>query len=278
MENLEALLSELAPQLLSYGVRVIGVLLALWIAFRIAAWADGKLTRSLKSREIDPALADFLGNLVRWTLVVAAVLSCLSIFGIETTSFAAVLGAAGLAVGLAFQGTLSNFSSGVMIVTFRPFTIGDLVTVGGHTGIVAHIGLFTTSLDTLDHRRIIVPNSSVMGGAIENMTFNDKRRVDIDVGTAYDADLDKVRQVLEDVAATVPGRDEKDGHQVILLSMGDSSIAWQVRVWCKTDAYWDVWDATTRGVKQGLDKAGISIPFPQMDVHLPKAASGLRPL
>ncbi|TPV96327.1 MAG: mechanosensitive ion channel [Myxococcales bacterium FL481] len=278
MENIEALLAELAPQLLSYGVRIVGVLFALWIAFRVAAWADGRLTRTLKARKIDPALSDFLGNLVRWTLIVAAVLSCLSIFGIETTSFAAVLGAAGLAVGLAFQGTLSNFSAGVMIVTFRPFTIGDLVSVDGHTGFVAHIGLFTTSLDTLDHRRIIVPNSTVMGGSIENMTFNGERRVDIDVGTAYDADLDQVRKVLEDVAASVPGRDPERGHQVILLSMGDSSITWQVRVWCKTEAYWDVWDATTRGVKQALDKADISIPFPQMDVHLPKAASGLRPL
>lgn len=278
MENIEALLSELAPQLLSYGVRIVGVLIALWIAFRIAAWADRKLTRSLKSREIDPALCDFLGNLVRWMLIVSAVLSCLSIFGIETTSFAAVLGAAGLAIGLAFQGTLSNFSSGVMIVTFRPFTIGDFVSVGGHTGSVAQIGLFTTALDTLDHRRIIVPNSTVMGGAIENFTFNDKRRVDIDVGTAYDADLDKVRKVLEDAAASVPGRHAEEGHQVILLQMGDSSIAWQVRVWCKTEDYWDVWDASTRAVKQGLDKAGISIPFPQMDVHLPKAAPGLRPM
>jgi len=265
-------LKELTPTLIDYGVRVIGVLFALWIAFKIARWAEKRVVAGLEKRKFDQALSLFFGSLVRWLFVVAATLACLGIFGIETTSFAAILGAASLAVGLAFQGTLSNFSAGVMLLTFRPFKIGDLVQLSGQLGTVAEIGLFTTALDTLDHRRIIIPNGAVISTTIENLTHNDKRRVDIKVGVSYSEDLDKVREVLEAVAKGVPGRHAEAGHQVILLELGGSSVDWQVRVWCETDAYWDVWDATVNAVKQGLDKAGISIPFPQMDVHLDKSA------
>ncbi|MEM9453117.1 MAG: mechanosensitive ion channel family protein [Myxococcota bacterium] len=226
----------------------------------------------MSKREFDKALTLFFGSLVRWLLVVAAVLGCLSIFGIETTSFAAVLGAAGLAVGLAFQGTLSNFSAGVMLLTFRPFKIDDLVKIDGNLGTVAEIGLFTTALDTLDNRRIIVPNSAVIGGTIENISHNRVIRVEIDVGVAYHEDLDRVREVLDAAAAKVPGRDDEAGHEVILLKLGGSSIDWQVRVWCDPKIYWQVWDATVLATKKALDEAKISIPFPQMDVHLDRSA------
>ncbi len=268
---MEETLKDLAPTLLDYGVRVLGVLIGLWIAFRIARWAESRVVGSLRKRNFDESLTLFFGSVVRWVLVIGAALACLGVFGIETTSFAAILGAASLAVGLAFQGTLGNFAAGVMLLTFRPFKVGDLVQIADQLGVVAEIGLFTTSLDTLDHRRIIIPNGGVISGTIENLTHNDKRRVDIDVGVAYDEDLDKVRELLEAAAAGVPGRHE-EGHQVILLKLNDSSVDWQVRVWCETDAYWDVWDATVLAVKKALDKGGISIPFPQMDVHMDKSA------
>ncbi len=263
-------LKELFPTLIDYGVRIVGVLFALWLSFRLARWAESRVVGSLQKRNFDKALTLFFGSLMRWMLIVAAVLACLSVFGIETTSFAAILGAAGLAVGLAFQGTLSNFSAGVMLLTFRPFKIGDMVLIDGNLGTVQEIGLFTTAVDTLDNRRVIIPNGTVIAGTIENHSHNVYRRVDIDVGVSYDSNLDEVRTVLEAAAAEVPGRHPEGGHQVILLGLGGSSVDWQVRVHCDPKDYWDVWDATVLATKKALDAAGISIPFPQMDVHMDK--------
>ncbi len=265
-------LSTIVPKLMDYGVKVVGVLIGLWLAFRIAGWAQNKVVKTLQKRKFDEALTLFFGSLTRWILILLSVLTCLTIFGVETTSFAAVIGAAGLAIGLAFQGTLSNFSAGVMILTFRPFSIGDYIKSGGEEGIVAEIGLFVTALDTLDNQRVILPNSAVIGGNIVNVTHHDERRVDINVGVAYDADLKQVRDVLDKAAAGIEGRIDK-GHQVFLASMGESSVDFQVRVWCKTSDYWDVWDRATQAVKEALDTANISIPFPQMDVHLDKPAA-----
>ncbi|MCB9523907.1 MAG: mechanosensitive ion channel [Myxococcales bacterium] len=254
----------------TYGVKVIGVAVALWLAFQGAGWLQTRITKGLQAKNFDATLSIFFGKLVRWGVIVATVLSCLGVFGVQTTSFAAVIGAAGLAIGLAFQGTLSNFSAGVMLLVFRPFKVGDLINAAGSLGVVAEIGLFTVALDTLDNRRIIIPNSSVTAGTIENISANEYRRVDVDVGTDYGADLKQTRDVLEQVCANVAGRDAEKGHQVFLSALGASSIDWQLRVWCKADVYWDVWQALTHDAKVALDAAGIGIPFPQMDVHLDK--------
>ncbi len=166
------------------------------------------------------------------------------------------------------QGTLSNLAAGVMLMVFRPFKIDQIVSIAGHIGKVSEITLFTTNIDTLDNRRIIIPNSAVFGSTIENLTHNPIRRVDISVGVEYPADTDRTREVLEAAAKTVPGMINDPAPQVILLNLGDSSVDWQVRVWTKTDDYWDVLDAATRSVKVALDEAGLGIPFPQLDVHL----------
>ena len=179
-----------------------------------------------------------------------------------------MIGAAGLAVGLAFQGTLSNFSAGVMIMVFRPFGIGDYIRVGDEEGVVATISLFVTGIDTLDNRRIIVPNSGVIGGNIENRTFHDIRRVDIDVGVDYGADLVKARAALNEAAESVEGRHPEKGHQIFLKGLGESSVDFQVRVWCNTELYWDVWDRTVEAVKKSLDANEVPIPFPQLDLHV----------
>ncbi len=263
-----SLLQELTPQLVNYGVKIVGVLIALWVSFRVANWAQGKVTTTLKTRKFDEALSIFFGSLSKWVLLLAAVVACLSIFGIDTTSFAAVLGAAGLAIGLAFQGTLSNFAAGVMILTFRPFTVGDFINVGGLAGTVREVALFTVAIDTLDNKRIIIPNSKVTEGSIENVTANDFRRVDINVGVAYDADLNHVRKTLDAAAEKIEGRDDQRGHQIFLKELGDSSVNFQVRVWCKTSDYWDVWDRTVQAAKEALDAEKIVIPFPQLDLHV----------
>jgi small conductance mechanosensitive channel len=200
-----------------------------------------------------------------------AVLACLGVFGVETTSFAAVIAAAGFAIGLAFQGTLSNFSAGVMLLTFRPFQVGHFVKAAGQAGTVSEIGLFTTTLLTPDRHKVIVPNSEAAGGVIENFSTEPIRRVDVNVGVDYSADLRQVREVLEGVIAAEEMRDDGEKSYPYLLDLGDSSINWQLRVWTKAENFWPMRERLTQAVKEALDEAGIGIPFPQMDVHLTKA-------
>ena len=262
----------LSPEMMStltgYAVKVIGVLLLIIVAWIISGLVGGKLTRVMTGRNMDVALAKFAGSVSKWVVLLVAGVAALGVFGVETTSFAAVLGAAGLAIGLAFQGSLGNVAAGVMLLIFRPFTVGDVVSTGGVVGKVDAIGLFAVTLDTPDNRRIIVPNSTVFGATIENITFHDVRRVDIAVGTDYTADLGTVRKVLEEAAASVQSKVADPEPQIFLKELGGSSIDWQVRVWGKTGDYWDVWQETTDKVKAALDAAEVGIPFPQMDVHV----------
>ncbi|MEM9185071.1 MAG: mechanosensitive ion channel domain-containing protein [Planctomycetota bacterium] len=250
------------------GMRVALVLVILTIAFTLAGWAASLVHASLTRLKFDKTLTKFLSKLARWGVLLLAALSCLSYFGVETTSFAAVIGAAGLAVGLAFQGTLSNFAAGAMLLLFRPFKVGDAVNVAGQVGLVDEISIFTTIVDTFDNRRIIIPNGEVFGAVIENITHHPIRRVDGDVGVGYGADIDRTRAVLEEVAAAVPGTTTEKDPAVILLGLGGSSVDWSVRVWAPTSDYLAVKQALLREIKLRLDAAEIEIPFPQMDVHL----------
>lgn len=254
--------------LTTYAIRIAGALLLLFVAWIIAGWAGRLMQRSLTKANFDETLTKFFGSLVRWLVLLLAVLACLGIFGVQTTSFAAVIAAMGFAVGLAFQGTLSNFSAGVMLLVFRPFKVGDVISAAGHTGKVFEIELFTTKLDTPDNRRLIIPNSAIASGTIENVTFHDTRRVDVAVGTDYAASLAETRKVLEGVAQSEPARLPDRDAQVVLVDLGDSSINWQLRVWTKTADYWSAKENITNAVKVALDEAGIGIPFPQMDVHV----------
>jgi len=250
-----------------YAVKIGGAILFLLIAWIIAG-AVGRFTRrSLETSKLDLTLTKFFGNLAKYVVLIMAIVACLGIFGIETTSFAAVIGAAGLAIGLAFQGTLGNFSAGIMLLVFRPFKVGDVVNIGGTTAKVTEIELFTTLMDTPDNRRIIMPNGNIFGNTIENITHHPVRRVDVAVGTDYGADLSRSRQVMMDAAKATPDILEDPPPQIFLSELGGSSINWSVRVWCNTANYWAVKDALTMHVKNALDEAGIGIPFPQMDVH-----------
>jgi small conductance mechanosensitive channel len=265
---MEKMLETLMNLGVTYGVRIVGVLLFIVVAWIIAAWAQGVVTRRLEQRNFDKALTRFFSSSIKWVILGAALIASLGVFGVETTSFAAVLGAAGLALGLAFQGTLSNFSAGIMLLVFRPFNVDDWVNISGVVGKVYEIGLFTVSMDTPDNRRIILPNSGVFGSTIENITFHPQRRVDINVGVEYSADLNKARAALEQAAATVTGGLAEPAPQVFLKELGGSSVDFVVRVWVNTPDYWNVWQALTQSVKEHLDEAGIGIPYPQMDVHL----------
>jgi small conductance mechanosensitive channel len=266
--NTEKLVETLVPLVTSYGLRIIGVLAAVWLSFRIAGWLQHRVTHTLRARKFDETLSIFFGNLLRWMILVASLLACLSVFGIETTSFAAIIGAAGLAVGLAFQGTLSNFSAGVMLLVFRPFKVGDYIVAGGKEGTVTDIGLFVTGINSLDNRRIYVPNTAIGAGAIENYSENPLRRVDIDVSIAGGEDIDASRKALESAGLSVPGRDATAGSAVFLKGFGGGCVNWQVRVWAPPGAYWDVWQATVRAIGYELAKAKIAMPTPAMNVSV----------
>lgn len=253
-----------------YGIPAIKVLVILIAAFFVAGWVGKIVQHTCEKSKIEATLSRFFGKVTQWTILILAFLAVLSIFGIETASFAVVIGAVGLAIGLAFQGTLSNLAAGVMLLIFRPFKVGDVVKVSGEFGKVFEIDLFNTVIDTFDNQRIIVPNSNVFGSNITNVNFHPTRRVDVNVGTEYSADLDKVRDVLTQASNSIENVLDEPERAVVLLEMGDSSINWVVRVWVNTEDYWAVRDALTRQIKVQLDAAEIGIPFPQMDVHLDK--------
>jgi len=252
-----------------YGLRVVGALVGLIAALIVAGWVRGIVRRGFDTAKVDETLGRFFSNFARYTVITVAVVAILGVFGIETASFAAILAAMGLAIGLAFQGTLSNFSSGVMLLVFRPFKVGDVVKAGDVFGTVAEIDLFTTHVNTFDRRKLIVPNGQIVGGVIENVNFHPVRRVDCPVGVEYGADIDRTREVLEKAVASLGDQILDDpASQVFLSGLGGSSVDWVVRVWVETPNFWAVHEALVRAVKMHLDEADIGIPFPQMDVHL----------
>ncbi|WP_428307634.1 mechanosensitive ion channel family protein [Lacipirellula sp.] len=250
------------------GLRAVYVLVLLTLAWTLSSWAASVVRATLTRVKFDETLTLFLSTLMRWTILLLAALSCLSYFGVQTTSFAALIGAAGLAIGLAFQGTLSNFAAGAMLLIFRPYKVGDTVNVASYTGKVAEIELFTTAIDTSDNRRIIVPNSSIFGAVIENITYHAVRRADVNVGTGYADDIDQTRAVLEAAVRSVADVVATPAPEVILTDLGASSVNWQVRGWAKRESFGAAKQAIIRAVKLGLDEARISIPFPQLDLHL----------
>ncbi len=256
-----------------FGVGVVQVLLLLLLAWFAAGWTRRIIERSLTRVNFDVTLTRFFASLSRWLVLLVAMLGCLSIFGVETTSVAAVIGAAGLAVGLAFQGALSNFAAGIMLLVFRPFKVGDCVTIAGQTGKIDSIELFTSALDTFDNRRFVIPNSAIFGTVIENTTHHPIRRAEVAVGVDYAADIDRTRLVLTSAAFQVPGRLEDPAPAVVLVDLGASAVNWSVRVWARTSEFGDVKQAMIRSVKLALDEAKISIPYPQMDVHLDRPTS-----
>ncbi|MCA9296001.1 MAG: mechanosensitive ion channel, partial [Phycisphaerales bacterium] len=256
-----------SPLLVEWAFEIVGVFLLLFIAWLVARWLSRMTTRALTKAKIDLTLVRFFAKLVKWSIMLFAIMACLGQFGFEMTSFAAVIAAAGFAIGLAFQGSLSNFSAGIMLLVFRPFKVGDVVNVAGTSGKVFEIELFTTAIDTFDNRRFIVPNSAIFGATIENVSYHGTRRVDVNVGASYDADIDATRAALKSAIETIENRIDEPESVVVLKELGASSVDWTVRVWVKASDYWPTKEALTRAVKMKLDDAGIGIPYPQMDVH-----------
>ena len=254
--------------LITYGLSGVTALIVLIAGVIASSWLSAALSRIAERKQLDSTLSGFFSKIIRWVVLLITGLFVLDEFGIETASFAVILGAAGLAIGLALQGTLSNFASGVMLLMFRPFKVGDMIRASGELGKVHEVDLFSTSVNTLDNRRLILPNSKVYGDVIENLSYNPQRRADVNVGVNYDADIDRTRAVLESAVRSVPEVLNDPAPVVVLIQMGASSVDWVVRAWAKTDEFALVKEKVTRAVKVSLDEAGIGIPFPQMDVHL----------
>jgi small conductance mechanosensitive channel len=252
----------------TYGLRVVGAIVVLIIGRMIAGALRSSVRKALDRSNLDKTLIPFLSGLVYYFALAFVLMAVLRLFGIETTSFIAVLGAAGLAVGLALQGTLSNFSAGVMLLIFRPFKVGDFVEAGGTSGSVQEIGIFTTVLHSPDNVRILVPNSAIYGGMVKNFTANDNRRNDFVLGIAYTDDIGRAIETVHKVL----GSDDRvlpDPEPVVAVSeLADSSVNLVVRPWCKKEDYWGLRFDLTRRFKEELEAAGCSIPFPQTDVHL----------
>jgi small conductance mechanosensitive channel len=247
------------------------------VIFYVGKWITNLLTRALRKvmqrQEIDVTLERFVCNLVRMVLLVFVVIAAISALGVQTASFIAVLGAAGLAVGLALQGSLSNFAAGVLIVLFRPYKVGDWVEAAGISGAVVEVQILTTILKTGDNKQVIVPNSQIMSSIITNYAANDTRRVDLVIGVGYDDDLDKVREVLSEVVAADERVLEDPGVTIAVSELADSSVNFIVRPWVRTSDYWGVYFDLNETIKKRFDEEGISIPFPQQDVHLYNATA-----
>lgn len=271
--GMQQLWDELLEVFDHYSGPVLVALVLLGIGWILAGWVSRIVSTALERARIDKTLSRFLTKFARWGMLLLVFLACLSVFGVETTSFAAVLGSAGIAIGLAFQGTLGNFASGMMLLMLRPFRVGDAVSIGGSTGVVYAIEMFSTTIDTFDNRRITIPNGQVFGSTIENITHHPRRRADVDVGVGYAADIDKTREVLTQAARSAEGALTDPEPAVVLLGLGDSSVNWSVRVWANKAEFGAVKQSLIRSVKLSLDEAGIDIPYPHMDVHVTQAGN-----
>ena len=254
-----------------------GVDLGINVVIAIAIFYVGKMVISLVVRglhkvmqrqEVDKTLETFVCNLVRMVLLVVVVIAAIGQVGIETTSFIAIFGAAGLAVGLALQGSLSNFAAGVLIVLFRPYRVGDFIEAAGINGSVEQVQILTTVLKTGDNKQVIVPNGQIMDSIITNYSANDTRRVDMVVGVSYDDDLDKVRDTIKELIAAEDRILDEPACTIAVSALADSSVNFVVRPWVKTPDYWGVMFDLTEAIKKRFDKDGITFPFPQQDVHL----------
>ncbi len=252
-----------------YGIDVIGALAILILGWMIAGWIRSAVDTSLiKVPNMDETLRPFLSNLVRWIVLAFIIVAVLNQFGVETTSMIAVLGAAGLAIGLALQGTLSNVASGVMLLILRPFKVGDFISAGSLYGTVVEIGLFTSELKTGDGVYIMAPNSQIWNTTITNFSRNSTRRIDIVVGVAYDDDLDVAQMALQSLMDGQALVLKNPASETMIKSLGDSSVNINMRCWVNTADYWDAFWALNKGAKAAVESAGCSIPFPQRDVHL----------
>ena len=265
---MEEVVNKILEVLAVYGLKVVAAIAVLIIGRLVAKLVQKIIEKIMAKGKQEQTLISFVSHLVYAAMMAFVIIAALGQLGIQTASFVAVLGAAGLAIGLALQGSLANFAAGVLMIIFKPFKVGDYIEGGGVAGVVEEIQIFTTQLTTPDNKQVIVPNAQMTGGNIVNYSCKGTRRVDLVAGIGYSDDIDKARGVLEGILAA-ESRILEDPAPVIAVSeLADSSVNFVVRPWVKVDDYWGVYFALNEAIKKQFDVNGVSIPFPQRDVHV----------
>ncbi len=269
MGNMNVYVDQIKEMAISYGPKVIGAILVLLIGFKIAGFVSKQVRKGLTKGKFDDSLIPFLSSLIATLLKILVVISAMGMLGIEMTSFIAIMGAAGLAIGMALSGTLQNFAGGVMILVFKPYQVGDFIEAEGKMGVIKEIQIFNTIMTTVDNKRIIIPNGGLSNSTMTNFSAEEFRRVDFTFGIGYGDDIDKAKKVMFDEIAKFPQVLNAPAEPFIGLSeLADSSVNFAVRVWVKGADYWDVFFGLNESVKKAFDANNISIPFPQTDVHI----------
>ena len=268
VKTLEQVAETSASLVSTWGLSVLGAIAVLVVG----RWIAGKLRKAtasaLERGNVDASLVPFVSSAIYYVALTVVVIAVLNLFGIETTSLIAVLGAASLAVGLALQGTLSNFAAGTMLLLFRPFRVGDYIEAAGSSGTVSEIGVFTTILNTPDNVMVTVPNSAISGETIRNYSANPTRRIDLVMGISYDDDIRVAMQAMRDCLRANESVLDDPEPQIAVCELADSAVNLVVRPWVQAAKYWDVRFELTRALKETLEAAGCSIPYPQQDVHV----------
>ncbi len=268
VEQTQTYIQKFFGMIIEYAPQALLAIIVLLIGLRIIKFLSGFLRKSLQKKDVDPTLAPFVVHLLSWSLKIMLVISVAAMIGVETTSFIAVLGAMGLAVGLALQGTLSNFAGGVLIMVFKPYKIGDLVETQANKGNVLEIQIFNTILASPDNKMVIVPNGAIMNGEIVNYTALGKIRVDLTVGISYESDIEKAKKILLLQMVNHPLVLGEPAPFVGVIELADSSVNLAVRPYCDPKDYWDVYFEVLEKCKLALDENKVTIPFPQVDVHM----------
>ncbi|MEM8867534.1 MAG: mechanosensitive ion channel domain-containing protein [Verrucomicrobiota bacterium] len=266
--DIDAIVQRLSEIVTTYGLNILAAVIIFIVGRIVANFITGRVRTLMEKRNIEPSLVGFFSSMLHVGLLAFVVIAALGKLGIQTTSFVAILGAAGLAVGLALQGSLSNFAAGVLILIFKPYRVGDYVVAGGAEGIIQEIGIFTTTLITLDNRTQILPNAIATGGVIENYSKQGTRRLDLVAGVSYGDDIIKVKKILQGILDDEPRILPEPAPTIGLMEMGDSSINIAFRPWVKVEDYWDLFFDLQEQIKIRFDQEGVTIPFPQRDVHL----------
>lgn len=268
MEKIGAFYQKALELSATYAPKLALAVITLVVGLYIIRGISKIIVLSMEKSKVDKTLIPFVHNLVSWGLKALLFISVASMVGVATTSFVAVLGAAGLAVGLALQGSLGNFAGGVLILIFKPYGIGDLIEAQGHLGVVKEVQIFNTILLSPDNKRVIIPNGAISNGSIINYSAEDKRRVDLVIGIAYESDVPKAKEVLMEVLKNNQWSLSDPEPQVAVSELADSSVNLVVRPWCKPEDYWNIYFSVTEQAKAALEANGITIPFPQTDVHI----------
>jgi len=266
--DISNLLAKVYELLTVYGLKVVAAIVIFIVGRWVAKAVSNFIKKVMTKSKADGTLVSFVGNLSYVALLAFVIIAALNQLGIHTASFIAVLAAAGLAVGLALQGSLSNFAAGVLMIIFKPFKVGDYIEGGGTAGTVEEIQIFATQLKSPDNKTIIVPNAKMLGDNITNYTVKGTRRVELVFGIGYDDNIDKARQVIEDIIAQDDRVMKDPAPAVVVAELANSSVNFKVRVWTTADDYWGFYFDTTETVKKQFDAEGISIPFPQRDIHI----------